>query len=63
MNINKTACLSFAVTMWPRRDRDHRPFAVLGIPHYDQAARILKFNLDRSVQGIHTWNSRPPFER
>jgi hypothetical protein len=27
------------------------PFAVLGIPHYDQAARILKFNLDRSVQG------------
>jgi hypothetical protein len=27
------------------------PFAVLGIPHYDQAARILKFNLDRSIQG------------
>ena len=27
------------------------PFPVLGIPHYDQAARILKFNLDRSVQG------------
>ena len=27
------------------------PFAVLGIPHYDQASRILKFNLDRSVQG------------
>jgi hypothetical protein len=27
------------------------PFATLGIPHYDQAARILKFNLDRSVQG------------
>jgi Putative phage tail protein len=27
------------------------PFSVLGIPNYDQAARILKFNLDRSIQG------------
>jgi hypothetical protein len=27
------------------------PFPVLGIPHYDQAARILKFNLDRSIEG------------
>ncbi|HTM48820.1 MAG TPA: hypothetical protein VL285_09080 [Bryobacteraceae bacterium] len=27
------------------------PFSVLGLPHYDQAARILKFNLDRSVEG------------
>src|SRR5262249_17419471 len=27
------------------------PFTVLGIPHYDQAARMLKFNLERSVQG------------
>jgi hypothetical protein len=27
------------------------PFSVLGIPNYDQAARMLKFNLDRSIQG------------
>ncbi len=27
------------------------PFSVLGIPNYDQAARVLKFNLDRSIQG------------
>ncbi|MEO7649901.1 MAG: phage tail protein, partial [Bryobacteraceae bacterium] len=27
------------------------PFQILGIPNYDQAARILKFNLDKSVQG------------
>jgi Putative phage tail protein len=27
------------------------PFSVLGIPNYDQAARALKFNLDRSIQG------------
>jgi hypothetical protein len=27
------------------------PFPVLGLPQYDQAARILKFNLDRSIQG------------
>ncbi len=26
-------------------------FSVLGLPNYDQAARILKFNLDRSIQG------------
>ena len=27
------------------------PLAALGVPHFDQAARILKFNLDRSIQG------------
>ena len=27
------------------------PLTVLGIPNYDQAARILKFNLDRSIHG------------
>jgi hypothetical protein len=27
------------------------PITALGIPNYDQAARILKFNLDRSIQG------------
>ena len=27
------------------------PFSVLGIPNYDQAARMLKFHLDRSIQG------------
>ena len=27
------------------------PFSVLGVPNYDQAARMLKFNLDRSIQG------------
>lgn len=27
------------------------PLSVLGIPNYDQAARILKFNLDKSIQG------------
>ena len=27
------------------------PLTVLGIPNYDQAARILKFNLDRSIYG------------
>jgi hypothetical protein len=27
------------------------PITALGIPNYDQAARILKFNLDRSIRG------------
>lgn len=27
------------------------PLAALGIPNYDQAARIIKFNLDRSIKG------------
>ena len=27
------------------------PISVLGIPNYDQAARILKYNLDRGIQG------------
>ena len=27
------------------------PISVLGIPNYDQAARILKFNLDRGIRG------------
>ncbi|HKW96960.1 MAG TPA: phage tail protein [Bryobacteraceae bacterium] len=27
------------------------PLTALGIPNYDQAARILKFNLDRSIRG------------
>ena len=27
------------------------PITVLGIPNYDQAARILKFNLDRAIRG------------
>lgn len=26
-------------------------FSVLGLPNYDQAARVLKFNLDRSIKG------------
>jgi hypothetical protein len=32
--------------------------AAAGIPHFDQAARILKLNLDKSIRGIPTLNSR-----
>jgi len=31
----------------------------LGLPHYDQAARILKFNLDNPFAGTRTSNSIP----